>query len=714
MKNNSMKKYILEFLAAALLVMAIIGASKYQQKEAIADSSASDGKSAATTESTDSKTALTTSGTEENKNETQSTEPSTEAQGSTPNNTSNASEGTIATQTSNEDSYSQTSALNDTNTGTSSSSSPSSSSTTSSLSNTGTIYKITATCSNGMTLDDLKIYIATNYSVTDEDPKKTIDWSNSYNSLNYKRFETTGEKTISSTSMGTGSKYTTAELTIKFTEASISITSTPSALYVNKDSSSEMSNLRSKLPTEAEVKIDPGKTPNYTVKARSIAWDDTSTITDLGKHTIYGTLSNFDSDMTGFPSSKKASIDIYVKSTKPYLVWDVNVPITNILVDGSDADDIAVTSLTYVIIGPGLQRNVVVNLEEGDYIYANDSIDLSGEITSGISSTASSRYYMQLKSCKVKADDGKNTSTVTLTQKSDEALFDDSANCWEIGSGYEDGIVISLITMPSDYVNTKAVGSFSSNVGLTSSSMDKKKVGEILDYAYLNGSDTLKKGIADIIEDGDDLSVILVATSKSSSDHSNDMKDRARDFGDDSKNAELKKYFDISLYVTKDGTKDEDLKITEVKDEISFEYTIPSDARLTSASSSTTDRYFNVVRYHDGAHSAGISEYKKNETKLTIKTNQFSDFALAYYDKSYGSSSNSRSSSLYGSSSGSFSGSASIADTIDKTNAPKTGDNFNSRKWIYFLVIGIVVALCSFILYQDTREFNEDRKQPKA
>ena len=38
----------------------------------------------------------------------------------------------------------------------------------------------------------------------------------------------------------------------------------------------------------------------------------------------------------------------------------------------------------------------------------------------------------------------------------------------------------------------------------------------------------------------------------------------------------------------------------------------------------------------------------------------------------------------------------------DASNVPRTGDDFTPGLWIYFIVIGLVVCVCSFILYRDT------------
>lgn len=44
------------------------------------------------------------------------------------------------------------------------------------------------------------------------------------------------------------------------------------------------------------------------------------------------------------------------------------------------------------------------------------------------------------------------------------------------------------------------------------------------------------------------------------------------------------------------------------------------------------------------------------------------------------------------------------AASVSESKAPQTGDSFNPGFWVYFLVIGAVVALCSLILFRDTNE----------
>ncbi|MBQ9360080.1 MAG: hypothetical protein IJT96_03480 [Lachnospiraceae bacterium] len=47
-------------------------------------------------------------------------------------------------------------------------------------------------------------------------------------------------------------------------------------------------------------------------------------------------------------------------------------------------------------------------------------------------------------------------------------------------------------------------------------------------------------------------------------------------------------------------------------------------------------------------------------------------------------------------------------DTVSGSRAPTTGDDFMPGKWIYFIIIGVVVVLCSYLLYRDVQ--GEDGK----
>ena len=313
-------------------------------------------------------------------------------------------------------------------------------------------------------------------------------------------------------------------------------------------------------------------------------------------------------------------------------------------------------------------------------------------------------------------------------------------------------------TKPSEYSKLES-GKFrqkSSSFGLSldgsGTTIDSTDVGEILDYVYENSNDAvLVDGIRSIMDKGDKLSIEIVAEKLASSAVSDDvksaLKERARQFNDDDDDAEIGNYFDISIYVTDKGKVQNNLKISDPGGTFSFSYKIPSDITKSSSSSTSTSssdntkivktiytkRYYNVVRYHsNSAHSVGM-DYSTDTTR-SFDVSEFSTFATVYYDSTSSSKSTSSSSSKTSSSAGSNNsslrspaatgagapgtgaagtgaGAASGGGGATGSKAPKTGDEFNAKLWIYFLVIGIVVALCSFILFQDTKEYYDDKKE---
>ena len=290
-------------------------------------------------------------------------------------------------------------------------------------------------------------------------------------------------------------------------------------------------------------------------------------------------------------------------------------------------------------------------------------------------------------------------------------------------------IVTHFPTKPSEYYKIEK-GDYDEDddhksLGITGS-LSKKKVGEILDYVYEHNSN-LRSKIDNIMKSKHKLSLALSISKLESSDVDDDEKDamkkKARDY-DDADDAKIANYFDISLYITDDNEFEDDFKITEPGKSISFTYEIPNSVKNKSSSSNQKKRYFNVVRYHgDKAHGVGL-DYD-TDTTLEFSVNEFSTFGTAYYDKSSSSSSSKSSSS-----SSSRTGSSSIASARTPTTggtssgnaaggsrtgsgAPKTGDEFNAKLWIYFLVVGVVVALCAFILYQDTKDWRDEKKEAK-
>lgn len=308
-------------------------------------------------------------------------------------------------------------------------------------------------------------------------------------------------------------------------------------------------------------------------------------------------------------------------------------------------------------------------------------------------------YTLTITGCTV---DGANSATIDLEKIGN---FTGDVNK-TIEKNTSANVVVTVL--PSKYKVLKEGGEFkNSSLGLTAK-ISKTLAGNILDYAYLNGGNTLKQGIDNIMDGTTELSVALVIKKQSSSSHKDSLKEKARDYDDNSKNAELKNYFDISLYVTKGGEVQEDLRITELgKHKISFNYKIPSSVTSSSSSVAGT-KYYNVFTYHDGAKDVGL-DYT-TDTEVDFDVSQFSDFTTAVYVKSSSSSSGSSQSASIPSNTPIVPGDDAAAGGTDKSKTPKTGDDFNPRIWIYLLIVCATVASAAWILLQDTREDNEKKQ----
>ena len=179
--------------------------------------------------------------------------------------------------------------------------------------------------------------------------------------------------------------------------------------------------------------------------------------------------------------------------------------------------------------------------------------------------------------------------------------------------------------------------------------------------------------------------------------------------------------YDLKAYLVVGGKKISKPAITDTGKDISFTHTIPSDKKLSSSSSSAYNRIYRVYGYHDDDDDEVQSRgdwTSANASTVSFKSSKFSYFATVYKDESKTSSSSSnpnaaanstsiRSASTLAPGTGAD---ASGDDGATGSKAPKTGDDFNARMWIFFIVVGVVVALCSFILYQDTKEWQEEKK----
>lgn len=528
-------------------------------------------------------------------------------------------------------------------------------------------------------------------------------------------------------------KYAGGEIVAE--PASISVKSSEATTSKIRE---ELNSIVVKIPVEKYDGTTKVGSETMVVSSNYISWNGTTPATNKTESWV-GTISKEVKSITGIicdlGTSKTVTVPVtvYEDSANAKVTWNVSGTVSLDDDDGNVIND-KITSIKYVIKYDSGQSDTIKS--NGLSLKDSSSFTLKGEK----SLPWSSYYYLEVVECTLNSGiiaDGEAASNHGLI------TYDISKGIWTADiteTGFELDIEYPLLPglyatscLTSDgFVSQSTVGYSDDHTSLnggqitTSSLKDVGLVRSILNYAYKKNI-YLQEKLNEIIEESSDdvaLSLIFYAKELSSSDVDNKsaLQDKARDFGSDSKSAELKEYFDLSLYVTAndelldvyqdDEGMNHSIAITEAGSNVSFTYTIPKEAKLSSSSSSTRSRYFNIVRYHNGAKDAGISEYKKNEDKLYPKTSQFSEFALAYYDKTSSSSSSSSSyngSSTYRGSSGS--GSSPVSDTIDKSGAPKTGDDFDARKWVFILVIGVVVALCSLILYQDTKDWREDRKQ---
>lgn len=209
----------------------------------------------------------------------------------------------------------------------------------------------------------------------------------------------------------------------------------------------------------------------------------------------------------------------------------------------------------------------------------------------------------------------------------------------------------------------------------------------------------LRKIINEAIAAGDPLSIQINVeeVKESKADDNGDIEEKAQE---KHSNAKVGKYYKITLQLVVDE-EPVDAFITDTGDtKIKFKYAIPKSMKSSSSSSSKVTRYYRAYYHHDGkAH--GLEEWD-DDTTIEFSASKFSPYGIAYYDESSSSSSSSKSSS------GSHSSSSPGSQTPSTGGgAPKTGDNFNPRIWIYLLIVCATVASAAWILLQDTKDDKE-------
>ena len=202
----------------------------------------------------------------------------------------------------------------------------------------------------------------------------------------------------------------------------------------------------------------------------------------------------------------------------------------------------------------------------------------------------------------------------------------------------------------------------------------------LIDQARLNGESLSIKINVDEIDEDD-------------ADDDGKIKERAKKDHD----AKIGKYFKITVHLVKGRRTINSPLITDTGDtKIKFTYTIPDGMKSSSSSSSKGTRKYRAFYYHDG-DGHGLGDWTSGSS-LTFKSSNFSPYAIAYYDDSSSSSNTSSNRS---------SSSTPAQNPSTGGGAPKTGDNFNPRIWIYLLIVCATVASAAWILLQDTKDDKE-------
>ncbi len=361
--------------------------------------------------------------------------------------------------------------------------------------------------------------------------------------------------------------------------------------------------------------------------------------------------------------------------------------------DGITASNIKITIKKgeSEIVSPTLSRrgNFKTSDTSGSYELSVTGCDLSGgALYSSSSGTVTGTITNNQLNLSLD-----NFSIITTTEASDyEKLIDN----------YSDNLIDEEITNSGDFE-------------IKVSDFDDDFVKAVLKYLLSNGDDDddYVKDIKNAVS-GSSTKIKLTFKIKDG-DPSSKAKDRMKDAAKEKKNGSISDYFDLSLKLTI-GNKEYEVSDIGSKNSLEFKVKVPSDSRKSS-------RQYNTVRDHDDKSKLLNDSYKdlSDDKWLSFKSYLFSDYAIAYTDSSSSSSKSSSSSSSRSSSiasartptTGVTSSGNAAGGSRTGSGAPKTGDEFNAKLWIYFLVVGVVVALCAFILYQDTKDWRDEKKEAK-
>lgn len=381
-------------------------------------------------------------------------------------------------------------------------------------------------------------------------------------------------------------------------------------------------------------------------------------------------------------------VTVTVEAATTPVTWSGITVTPTIKVNGTTVTGRTVTEYTYQVV----DNNGTV-LRGG----ITGASPLSGSATA--TGALANSYKIKLTGAKVNGDNTVYTPTGTIET-----------------TGYNSQVIsgtlspeINVTTKPSEYNKLKAaVVKNDDDDYIEISKIDTDLRDSILDYVYDNNVNGLKSVIQDIMNSGSELSIKVVSKKLDSSDVDSDVK---KDLKKEAQkpsgagSADILNYYDITVYLTKDGRENSAWKVTNTGSDNKIKVTLKAKS---SSSSSSGKRYYMALIYHSG-DADNLTDYDTSNS-ITVKTHKFSTYAISYYDSSSSSSSSASTPKSNSAIVPGDDGTGAGAGGTDKSKTPKTGDDFNPRIWIYLLIVCATVASAAWILLQDTREDNEKKQ----
>lgn len=358
-------------------------------------------------------------------------------------------------------------------------------------------------------------------------------------------------------------------------------------------------------------------------------------------------------------------------------------------------------------------------LTEIKKLYPKLDIDVTSS-TTGKTETWSQAVDVEWASNPDGAYDPKSSKeqTLTWTGTVKKQTVTSGTKTTEIPSDQTVKMTVVVASNIDDYDNVKESsmsGDYDdSDLGKIKATISKSDVKKILKAQKGSIADEIALAMAG----GKSLSIMIYVEKLSKDDVDDNIIDKFKDKSD----GKVGTICDIKLYLLVAGEKGS--QIENPGHTITFTHTIPSDIKRSSSSSNGKKykRKFREYRYHDGSVHSCDEDWTDSDSPSSVKfkSSEFSYYALMYKDDETGSSSSSSSRSSSGSnlprtsSGNATTGAGGGGGAGSGGGAPKTGDDFDARKWVFFMVVGVVVALCSFILYQDTKDWRDEKKEVKS